>query len=248
MADADVRPHQLADRVGVSGKTVTRWLADPALVPHARNRADVARVLGVEEHMIWPEAVTSRVKVGQDKELVHSYPYRSACPSTMWAKLVAETTTDMLLSGYTNYFFWTMIPDFAGIIRKKAESGCRVRFLVGDPDGEATRRREAIENVALTVSTRIRMTLEQLDRLGPLHGLEVRVSSPEDATNHVGLSVFRFDSDALVTPHLARVIGHDSPMFHLRRQSREGMFDRFADHAEELWSRGTDVRESNAQA
>ncbi|GLX24172.1 hypothetical protein [Streptomyces lavendulae] len=109
--------------------------------------------------MIWPEAVTSRVKVGQDKELVHS--------------------------------------------------------------------------------TRIRMTLEQLERLGPLNGLEVRISSPEDATNHVGLSVFRFDSDALVTPHLARVIGHDSPMFHLRRQNKEGMFDRFAGHAEELWERGT---------
>ncbi|WP_323183442.1 XRE family transcriptional regulator [Streptomyces sp. NBC_00091] len=183
--------------------------------------------------------MTSRVKVGQDKELVHSYPYRSACPSTTWAKLVAETTTDMLLSGYTNYFFWTMIPDFTGIIRKKAGNGCRVRFLLGDPNGETTRQREAIEDAALTVSTRIRMTLEQLDRIGPLDGLEVRVSAPEDATNHVGLSVFLFDSDALVTPHLARVIGHDSPMFHLRRQNKEGMFDRFSGHAEELWERGT---------
>lgn len=189
--------------------------------------------------MIWPEAVTSRVKVGQDKELVHSYAYRSACPSTTWTKLVAETSTDMLLSGYTNYFFWTVIPDFAGIIREKVKNGCRVRFLLGDPNGETTRQREAIEDAALTVSTRIRMTLEQLGRLDPLDGLEVRVSAPEDATNHVGLSVFRFDSDALVTPHLARVIGHDSPMFHLRRQSKEGMFDRFAGHAEELWERGT---------
>ncbi|MYV75258.1 XRE family transcriptional regulator [Streptomyces sp. SID1046] len=239
MADAGVRPHQLADRVGVSGKTVTRWLADPELVPHARNRADVARALGVEERMIWPEVVTGRVKVGQDRELVHSYPYRSACPSTVWARLINETTTDMLLSGYTNYFFWTMIPDFPGIIRKKVKNGCRVRFLLGDPSGETTRRREAIEGAALTVSTRIRMTLEQLDRIGPLDGLEVRVSAPEDATNHVGLSVFLFDSDALVTPHLARAIGHDSPMFHLRRRDEEGMFDRFAGHAEELWERGT---------
>ncbi|MFI5981530.1 XRE family transcriptional regulator [Streptomyces sp. NPDC051555] len=187
--------------------------------------------------------MTSRVKVGQDRELVHSYPYRSACPSTTWADLVARTTTDMLLSGYTNYFFWTTIPDFAGIIRKKISSGCRVRFLLGDPDGQVTRQREAVEGAALTVSTRIRMTLEQLDRLGPSEGLDVRFSAPEDAPNHVGLSVFRFDSDALVTPHLARVIGHDSPMFHLRRHGEEGMFDRFAAHAEELWSRGRDIRE-----
>ncbi|MFF4366462.1 XRE family transcriptional regulator [Streptomyces sp. NPDC001594] len=150
--------------------------------------------------MIWPEAVSSRVKTGQDRELVHSYPYRSACPSTVWAKLVADATSDMLLAGYTNYFFWTMIPDFAGIIRKKVQSGCRVRFLLGDPTGETTRRREEVEGAALTVSTRIRMSLEQLDRLAPLDGLEVRTSAPEDAANHVGLSVFLFDSDALVTP------------------------------------------------
>ncbi|WP_327419428.1 XRE family transcriptional regulator [Streptomyces sp. NBC_01233] len=191
--------------------------------------------------MIWPEAVTTRVKVGNDRELVHSYPYRSACPSTVWTRLVNDTTKEMLLSGYTNYFFWTQVPDFAGIVRRKVEGGCRVRFLIGDPEGEITRQREMIEAAALTVSTRIRITLEHLNHLGPLEGLEARFSAESDAVNHVGLSVFRFDGDALVTAHLARVIGHDSPMLHLRRQGDGGMFDRFRDHAEELWERGVPV-------
>ncbi|MFD0271416.1 DUF5919 domain-containing protein [Streptomyces sp. NPDC127106] len=192
--------------------------------------------------MIWPEAVTTRVKVGNDRELVHSYPYRSACPSTVWTRLVDDTTRDMFLSGYTNYFFWTQVPDFAGIVRRKVESGCRVRFLVGDPTGEITRQREEIEAAALTVSTRMRITLEHLARLGPIEGLEARFSAASDAVNHVGLSVFRFDQHALVTPHLARVIGHDSPVLHLRRQGDGGLFDRFRDHAEELWERGRPVQ------
>ncbi|WP_338015953.1 hypothetical protein [Streptomyces sp. CB02923] len=95
--------------------------------------------------------------------------------------------------------------------------------------------------MTLTVSTRIRTTLEQLDRTGPADGLEIRFSAAEDAVYHLGLSVFRFDDDAFVTPHLARLVGHDSPLLHLRRQGDGGMFDRFAEHAEELWAQGSRV-------
>lgn len=232
-------PRQLAYRVGVSPKQVERWLSDAKLTPHARNREDAARALGVSEEMIWPKAVQDRVKTGHDRELVHSYPYRSACPSTVWADLVAGAERELFLAGYTNYFFWTQHPAFGETIRRKAGEGCRVRFLLGDPEGDVTRQRETVEDVALSVSTRIRMTLEHLDRLGPVEGLETRFSNALDAVNHVSLSVFRFDGDALVTPHLARLVGHDSPLLHLRRQGAGGMFDRFAEHAEELWTRGT---------
>ncbi|WP_079054135.1 DNA-binding protein [Streptomyces graminilatus] len=187
--------------------------------------------------MIWPQAVKDRIKSGHDRELVHSYPYRSACPSTVWSDLVSDADTDLFFAGYTNYFLWTQVPTFLETVRRKTEAGCRVRFLLGDPEGEVTRQREIVEDVALTVSTRIRITLEHLDRLGPLDGLETRFSAPEDAINHVSLSVFRFDDDALVTPHLARLVGHDSPLLHLRKQGDGGMFDRFAEHSEELWGR-----------
>jgi hypothetical protein len=196
----------------------------------------------VDEDMIWPQGVKERIKSGADREVVHSYPYRSACPSTVWGELIGSAGQDLFFAGYTNYFLWTQVPGFADTLRRKAEAGCRVRFLLGDPGSEVTHLREAVEEVAMTVSTRIRSTLEQLDRLGPLDGLQTRFSAPEDATNHVGLSVFRFDSQALVTPHLARTVGHDSPLLHLRRYGDGGMFDRFAAHGEELWSRGVPTR------
>lgn len=238
---AGLTPRQLAYRVGVAPKQVERWLADAALTPHARNREDAARALGVDEEMLWPRAVKERIKTGTDREIIHSYPYRSACPSTVWAELIESTREDLFLAGYTNYFFWTQIPAFAATLRRKAEAGCRIRFLIGDPDGETTRQREVVEDVALSVSTRIRITLGELAKIGPIEDLEVRYSAPEDATNHVSLSVFRFDSEALVTPHLARLVGHDSPLLHLRKQDDRGMFSRFAEHAEELWERGQRV-------
>ncbi|MEV6394078.1 XRE family transcriptional regulator [Streptomyces sp. NPDC051907] len=195
--------------------------------------------------MIWPKAVQERVKSGHDREIIQAYPYRSACPSTVWGELTEGATDQILLAGYTNYFVWLEQPAFADTLRRKIDSGCRVRFLLGDPEGEVTRQREAIEDVALSVSTRVRITLEQLERLGRLGvsdgGLEARFSSAEDAVNHVSLSVFRFDDEALVTPHLATLVGHDSPLLHLRRLGDRGMFDRFAEHAEELWTRGRPI-------
>jgi len=50
-------------------------------------------------------------------------------------------------------------------LRRKAGQGCKVRFLIDDPDSEVTRHREAVEATSLTVSTRIAVTLEQLERL-----------------------------------------------------------------------------------
>ncbi|WP_371682541.1 helix-turn-helix domain-containing protein [Kitasatospora sp. MMS16-BH015] len=241
MSAAGLNPRQLAGRVGVTGKTVERWLADDDLVPHARNREDACRALGVDEEMIWPQIVKDKIKTGHDRELVRAYPYRSACPSEVWAELVAQATEDLFFAGYTNYFVWLEQPNFVATLRRKAEQGCRVRFLLGDPDGETTRQREAIEDTALSVSTRIRISLENLSRLTTVEGIESRFSAPEDATNHVSLSVFRFDSQALVTPHLARLVGHDSPLLHLRRAEDGGLFDRFAEHAEELWSRGVEA-------
>ncbi|WP_322740998.1 XRE family transcriptional regulator [Streptomyces hygroscopicus] len=223
-----------------------RWVSDSELIPHARNREDACKALGVDEEMLWPKAVKDRIKTGGDREIIRSYPYRSSCPSSVWGELVASAEREVFFAGYTNYFLWIDQPAFATTLRQKLDSGCRVRFLLGDPDGEVTRNRESVEEVALTVSTRIRITLENLEKLGAHEGLETRFSAASDAVNHVSLSVFRFDDDALVTPHLARLVGHDSPLLHLRRHAEGGMFDRFAEHAEELWSRGTPQRQTIA--
>jgi len=89
---------------------------------------------------------------------------------------------------------------------------------------------------ALTVSTRIAVTMEQLGRLRGTDSIEARFSD-----RHIALSVFAFDNDMIVTPHLANLVGHDSPAFHLRRHQDDGVFDRFAMHVRALWDEGRDV-------
>ncbi|MFI6901080.1 hypothetical protein ACIBKY_07460 [Nonomuraea sp. NPDC050394] len=135
------------------------------------------------------------------------YPYRSACPKSIWRNLINAARNEIVFAGYTNYFLWLEHPNLAKVLTRKAQQGCKVRFLVGDPESDVTRRREDVENVPLTVSTRIRITLSEIEQLRDVPGAEARYGD-----EHIAMSVFRFDAEMLVTPHLAKLVGHDSPM------------------------------------
>lgn len=187
--------------------------------------------------MRWPKALRGLIKVGTDREVIAVYPYRNSAPTTLWADLIDDASHRLVFAGYTNYFLWQQHPRLAERLRDKAASGCRVRFLLGDPDSGTTRHREEVEGVPLTVGTRIRITLDALSRMPEQSGVEARFSD-----EHVAMSVFVFDGQMLVTPHLSNLLGHDSPMFHIRRMGEDGMYDRFAAHAEALWDRGREVR------
>lgn len=236
MADARLTEQDLARVCEVDVKTVSRWLADEGRIPHSRHRWAAADALGVDESMLWPNVIRNTLKTGPDREVLSVYPYRSACPKSVWRTLIANAKSNITLAGYTNYFLWIEHPNLAKVLKRKAEQGCRIRFLIGHPDSDVTRQREKIEDVPLTVSTRIRITLAELDQLKNVPGIEARFSD-----RHIAMSLFQFDNEMLVTPHLANLVGHDSPMLHLRHYQNDGLFDRFAYHVNELWSGGQDV-------
>jgi hypothetical protein len=239
MADAKMTEQALARTVGVDAKTVGRWAARDDRIPHPRHRWAACEALGVDESVIWPDAIRTAVKTGPDREVAAVYPYRSALPASLWRKLITAASKDIIFAGYTSYFLWIEQPNLGAALRRKADAGCRVRFLVGDPDSEVTRERERIEATPLTVSTRIAVTLGELEKLRDVDGIEARFSD-----RHIAMSVFSFDNDMIVTPHLSNLVGHESPAFHYRRCQQDGIFDRFAMHVGALWEEGRDVRES----
>lgn len=236
MTNANMTAGRLARKVGVTVKTAERWLSDPSRVPHPQTRTDVEAVLGVSADVLWPKAVRSSIKTGPDREIVAAYPYRNACPTSVWATLIDGASRSITFAGYTNYFIWQEHPRLADRLRRKGEDGCSVRFVVGDPESEVTRRREEVEGVPLTVGTRIRITLDALGKIREAPGVEARFSD-----DHIALSVFMFDDQMLVTPHISNLLGHESPMLHLRRLGEDGLYDRFASHVTALWETGRPV-------
>lgn len=243
MVKAMLTDQELADRCGVDIKTVGRWVAQDGRIPHPRHRYAAAEALGADQEMLWPDGIRRNIKTGPDREIVAVYPYRSACPKSVWRSLFAGATRDITLAGYTNYFLWLEIPNLRGLLRRKAENGCRVRFLIGDPDSEVTRHREELEQVPLTVSTRIRITLDELAKLnGGGAGAETRYSD-----DHIAMSVFVFDDQMLVSTHLAHLVGHDSPVFHIQRCQEGGLYDRYAYHVAELWKAARPVTDQGGR-
>ncbi|OLB77090.1 MAG: hypothetical protein AUI14_17235 [Actinobacteria bacterium 13_2_20CM_2_71_6] len=56
-------------------------------------------------------------------------------------------------------------------------------------------------------------------------------------------SVFRFDDDMFVTPHLYATPGASAPLLHLRKLGTGGLFSRFADHFDAIWATTTPLRD-----
>ncbi|WP_018654540.1 DUF5919 domain-containing protein [Actinomadura flavalba] len=242
MDSAKLTADDLAAHCGVDVKTVTRWVAEEGRMPHPRHRWAVGQVLGVDHTVLWPESIRKNIKTGPDREIVAAYPYRSAVPKALWRSLISDATTNLVFAGYTNYFLWLEIPNLRSILRRKAERGCRIRFLLGDPASEITRRREEREGVPLTIGTRINITLDELGKMGETEGIDVRFSD-----DHIAMSVFIFDEDMLMSTHLANLVGHDSPVLHLRRTQSDGLYDRYAHHVTELWNGGRPENERPQQ-
>ena len=141
LTDARMSADDLAATIGVDPKTVARWLADEGRTPHPRHRWQTADALGVEEGVLWPDVVRAALKTGHDREIVAVYPYRSNVPRTLWRDLISRAEQRLDFAGFTNYFLWLEHPGLRATLRRKADAGAAVRWLVGDPDSQVTAER-----------------------------------------------------------------------------------------------------------
>jgi len=91
--------------------------------------------------------------------------------------------------------------------------------------------REAEERIGVTLGARIRTSLQYFAPLAAVPGVAVRL---QDAPLYN--SVYRFDDQMLVTPHLYGTPGSHAPLLHLRCVEDDGLSARFAAHAEAVWA------------
>src|SRR5918997_5632671 len=86
--EAGLQLDDLARHVGVDAKTAERWITKDRL-PHPANRSQTARLVGVEESVLWPQLASGRRgQALSTAELVEIYPMRVAVPADSWYALV----------------------------------------------------------------------------------------------------------------------------------------------------------------
>lgn len=231
---------QLATTAEVDPKTVSRWLG--GRIPHPRHRWAIAKLLHEDQEFLWPGIERrSTEPAASTAEIVSAYPYRSSLPTSTWWDLISRAERQIDLLGYTLYFLPLEHPHLVDTIRAKCEQGCVVRAAVADPSSKHVEDREQEEDLALTLNARIHTTLKYFRPLFACEGFDFRY---QDAPLYN--SLFRFDDEMLVTPHLYATPGSSAPLLHLRRLGPNGLFARFTAHFDSIWERTTPVADQQS--
>lgn len=180
-------------------------------VPRAQHRAKIAAVLGCEQVVLWPEAAVE-VPGSAGGELVSLYPARRDVPVVVWKSLLTATRSEFALHAFAATFLPDQVMDLGVELVKLAERGVRVRLLLGDPAGAAVQHRSAEEN-GTGLAGRISLVLTYITRAVEHPKVQVKL---HDHTLYA--SLFQFDDDVLINPHVWGSPAGNNPLLHFRRQ------------------------------
>lgn len=227
MKRTGVSAAQLAKRVLVDAKTVNNWINRGA-IPRRESQMAVAKILGCSIHDLWPDQAPPESYALS--EIVNAWGHRSSSPTDVWLGLFESADKQIDLLGYAIMFLHYNLSDFIGILRDRACHGCQVRIVVADLDSEVAKHREIEQGSRALLTDRIRSSLVFFKPILNEANIMLRLQSIPMYN-----SIFRVDDDMFVTPHLFRQPGRLSPLLHLRRGNKQGIFHTYAQSFDEVF-------------
>ena len=222
---------QVAERIGVSPRTVERWVeAKDQRKPYRRFQYALSNLLGRDLSDLWSdEQSTGQTAAAGRAELVRLYPHRSVVPRELWTSLYAKSTRHFDLVVYAG-FWLSEDPLFFRLIREKAAAGVPVRMMLGDPDSDLIAQRGEDEGIGPAMAAKIRNALSNYGPLFNLPGVEFRVH----ATTLYN-SLYRADDEMLVNGHVYGVGAYLAPVLHLSQVPGGELFSTYAASIERIW-------------
>jgi transcriptional regulator with XRE-family HTH domain len=236
LLERGLTPTKLGDALGVNTKTIERWIN--GRLPYRRHRYAVAAQLGLEESYLWPDALPSeQVAAATEGEIVSVYPHRSEVPRDAWMRFFesAERELDMLV--YAGQF----LAEDAGVQRTladRADSGVRIRLLLGDPAGRMIAQRAVEEGAEGMMPAKIRGALVYYRPLVGRDSVEVRFHDTP-----LYNSIYRADDELLVNSHIYSLPAARGPVWHLRKVAGGDLVSTYMESYEHVWQSARPVTE-----
>lgn len=221
----------VAQHVGVDPKSVERWITADR-TPHRGHRWKGASFLGVDEVFLWP-TVAKQAESASASELVTYYPHRGAVPSQLWSSLIENATSHVEILVYSGLFIFDTRPDLAYELADKAKAGADVRILLGEPDSPMLRQRGEEEGIGDDLSARARIVRRYLEPAVGTPGVEIRLHD-----TILYNSIYRFDDDVLVNPHVLGAPAGQNPVLHFRYIPGGRTFRHYMRSFDYAWERG----------
>jgi hypothetical protein len=213
MYDANLTELDVSVELAVDPKTVRNWMRGQ--LPHARRRATLIKLLGIQEELAWPE-VRKRAYSGEDQsDLVAVYPRRTAITRGDWLSFFASAESEIAVLADSAMF---LVEDtaFVRLLCDKSAAGVLVRIALRARDETA----DAPNRSAVSL-------LVPAQRVG----VELRL---HDAVLYN--SLFCCDDDLLVNQRAYGVPADESPVFHYRRSADGEIFQPYLRSFETVWS------------
>ncbi|MCZ7415677.1 helix-turn-helix domain-containing protein [Streptomyces sp. WMMC897] len=230
IVESGLTMENVAERLGVSPKTVERWINSAGRAPYRRHKYAAASLLRRDVSYLWPEEQTSQeVTAAGQAELVKLYPHRSAVPNDLWTKLYGAARNGLDVLVYSG-FWLTEDATFHRIVKEKSAAGVPVRFMLGEPDCPAVVQRGEDEGIGAAMGNKIRNALVNYAPLFGLPGVSFRLH-----TSTLYNSLYRADDDMLVNGHVYGMGAYLAPVMHLQRVPGGELFDTYAQSIERVW-------------
>lgn len=227
--DAELSLDDLAAEIGIDPKTAERWITK-GRVPHPGNRVKTARMLGLDESVLWPQLQEARARAVVGSEVLRVYPDRGAVPAGSWYELISSAKEHVDVLVYAGLFLSDGRADLATLLQRKGEEGVLIRLLVGDPECEAVARRGIEEGVGDAMAARIRLSMSYIEPAVGAPGVDARLHQTT-----LYNSIFRFDDDVLVNTHAYGAVAAKSPVMHVRRIAGGRLFGHYVASFERVW-------------
>lgn len=243
MTRAGYTAHSLATLVETDPKTVERWI-NSGRIPHRGNAHRAAAALDEDVAYLFPQLDAPRGRgAAIPSEIVRVYTRRSDVPFEVWRELFDQANQRIDILVYAAVFLHEQINGWNDRLKEKADSGCAVRILLGDPESVAVKLRGQEERYGHGIESRCRLAFMHYATIAGIDGITV-------ATHGATLynSVYRGDNEMLVNTHIYGTNAYASPMLHLRRRESGGMFDLYIESVESVWGNARITEEGDMGA
>lgn len=220
----------VAQKIGLDPKSIERWITQDR-VPYPKNRHAIAALLRESESYLWPSAVgDEKATEVSGSEVVQVFPSRNAIPRDLWDRLLNQATGRVDVLVYVGMFM-TENPDLLPALTAKGAAGGRVRLLFGDPVSREIARRSVDEGIGKNaIAAKIRNALAYFGRIADEPGVEIRCHGTT-----LYNSIYRYDDEMIVNPHVYGLTAPHAPALHLRRLSAGSLFETYSRSFDAVW-------------
>lgn len=131
---------------------------------------------------------------------------------------------------FSGTFYSQTLPRVARLLASAADRGAQVRLCFGDPSCAAVAIRDREEGISSTLGPKIRSALTYYRPLLEMDRCEVRLHAVT-----LYASLFRYDDEIMMNPHVYGEPASANPVFHLARQDDAGIAANYIGAFERVW-------------